>query len=66
MKTPAYIWHNGRIKPWQDASVSVGAHALHYGSSVFEGERVLCHAAGTDVLPPARPHRTVVPFRARL
>jgi len=39
MKTPAYIWHNGRIKPWQDASVSVGAHALHYGSSVFEGIR---------------------------
>jgi branched-chain amino acid aminotransferase len=46
MKTPAYIWHNGRIKPWQEASVSVGAHALHYGSSVFEGERVYATPQG--------------------
>jgi len=36
---PAHIWHNGRIKPWQDATVHVMAHALHYGSSVFEGIR---------------------------
>ncbi|MGH8173627.1 MAG: branched-chain amino acid transaminase, partial [Rhodanobacteraceae bacterium] len=34
------IWHNGRIKPWHEATVHVSAHALHYGSSVFEGERV--------------------------
>ncbi|MEO8671448.1 MAG: branched-chain amino acid transaminase [Tahibacter sp.] len=46
MKAPALIWHNGRIKPWQDATVSVGAHALHYGSSVFEGERVYATAQG--------------------
>ena len=36
----AFIWHNGRIKPWAEATVHVSAHALHYGSSVFEGERV--------------------------
>ncbi|QNT77442.1 branched-chain amino acid transaminase [Entomobacter blattae] len=35
-----FIWHNGKIKPWEDATVHVSAHALHYGSSVFEGERV--------------------------
>ncbi|MDC8013288.1 branched-chain amino acid transaminase [Tahibacter soli] len=40
MKAPQLIWHNGRIKPWHEATVNVGAHALHYGSSVFEGERV--------------------------
>ncbi|MEP7041468.1 MAG: branched-chain amino acid transaminase [Dokdonella sp.] len=34
------IWHNGRMQPWADATVHVSAHALHYGSSVFEGERV--------------------------
>ncbi len=34
------IWHNGRIKPFAEATVHVSAHALHYGSSVFEGERV--------------------------
>ncbi|WP_426661073.1 branched-chain amino acid transaminase [Rhodanobacter aciditrophus] len=39
MNTP-FLWHNGRIKPWAEASVHVSAHALHYGSSVFEGERV--------------------------
>lgn len=34
------IWHNGTLKPWQDCQVHVLAHALHYGSSVFEGIRV--------------------------
>jgi branched-chain amino acid aminotransferase len=36
---PQHIWHNGRIKPWAEATVHVMAHALHYGSSVFEGIR---------------------------
>lgn len=36
---PEYIWQNGRIKPWAEATVHVMAHALHYGSSVFEGIR---------------------------
>jgi branched-chain amino acid aminotransferase len=36
---PEHIWHNGRIKPWAEATVHVMAHALHYGSSVFEGIR---------------------------
>ena len=36
---PPYIWHNGKLKPWAEATVHVMAHALHYGSSVFEGIR---------------------------
>ena len=36
---PERIWHNGAVKPWADATVHVMAHALHYGSSVFEGIR---------------------------
>jgi branched-chain amino acid aminotransferase len=36
---PQYIWHNGAIKPWAEATTHVMAHALHYGSSVFEGVR---------------------------
>ena len=36
---PDWIWQNGQIKPWRDATVHVMAHALHYGSSVFEGIR---------------------------
>jgi branched-chain amino acid aminotransferase len=36
---PQYIWHNGAIKPWAEATTHVMAHAVHYGSSVFEGIR---------------------------
>jgi len=39
MTYPALIWHNGKIKPWAEATTHVMAHALHYGSSVFEGIR---------------------------
>ena len=34
------IWLNGQMIPWEKATVHVMAHALHYGSSVFEGIRV--------------------------
>ncbi len=34
-----HIWFNGEIIPWKDAKVHVLTHGLHYGSSVFEGER---------------------------
>ncbi len=34
-----YIWFNGEIVPWKEAQVHVLTHGLHYGSSVFEGER---------------------------
>src|SRR5262249_6572830 len=33
------IWFNGRLVPWAEAKVHVLAHALHYGSGVFEGMR---------------------------
>ena len=36
---PQHIWHNGAIKPWAEATTHVMSHALHYGSSVFEGIR---------------------------
>ena len=39
MTYPEWIWQNGAIKPWPEATVHVMAHALHYGSSVFEGIR---------------------------
>ncbi len=35
-----FIWMNGKIIPWEQATVHVFSHALHYGSSVFEGIRV--------------------------
>ena len=33
------IWFNGEIVLWKDAKVHVLTHGLHYGSSIFEGER---------------------------
>ena len=38
---PSHIWHNGEIKPWAEATTHVMSHALHYGSSVFEGHSQL-------------------------
>lgn len=35
-----YIWMDGALKPWRDATVHVMTHALHYGTSFFEGVRV--------------------------
>lgn len=37
--TAEWIWRNGEFVHWNDATVHVSAHALHYGSSVFEGIR---------------------------
>ena len=34
-----WIWLDGKLVPWREASVHVLTHALHYASSVFEGER---------------------------
>ncbi|WP_289015906.1 branched-chain amino acid aminotransferase [uncultured Methylobacterium sp.] len=33
------IWFDGAMVPWREAKIHVLSHGLHYGSSVFEGER---------------------------
>ena len=33
------IWHNGKLINWDDATIHVMSHVIHYGSSVFEGIR---------------------------
>jgi branched-chain amino acid aminotransferase len=33
------IWLDGALVPWREAKVHILTHALHYASSVFEGER---------------------------
>ncbi|WP_374319181.1 branched-chain amino acid transaminase [Pseudoxanthomonas kaohsiungensis] len=47
MQFPEKIWHNGTIKPWAEATTHVMAHAIHYGSSVFEGIRAYATPRGT-------------------
>lgn len=34
-----HIWMDGKLVPWRDANVHILSHAMHYASSVFEGER---------------------------
>ena len=34
-----FIWYDGKLVPWGDATLHVLSHGLHYASSVFEGER---------------------------
>lgn len=38
------IWYDGKVVEWGDATCHVMSHALHYGSSVFEGIR--CYDTG--------------------
>lgn len=43
------IWKNGQIVDWDDATVHVLSHALHYGSSWFEGIRCYGTRRGAEV-----------------
>ncbi len=49
MKTTRYIWKNGELVEWADATVHVGVHGLHYGSGVFEGIRAYETSGGPAV-----------------
>lgn len=74
IKTSEWIWHNGKLVPWAEARVHVMTHALHYGSSVFEGIRVYATQRGAMVfrlqahtrrlLESAKIHRIEVPWSA--
>ncbi len=50
IKPTSWIWYNGKLVPWDEARVHVFAHALHYGSSVFEGIRAYSTPRGPAVL----------------
>lgn len=47
--TAEWIWLNGEFVKWNDANVHVSTHALHYGSSVFEGVRAYATPQGPAV-----------------
>jgi branched-chain amino acid aminotransferase len=34
-----FIWYDGKLIPWREATLHVLTHGLHYASAVFEGER---------------------------
>jgi branched-chain amino acid aminotransferase len=47
MQTTEHIWMDGELIAWQDATVHVLSHALHYGTGVFEGIRAYANDGGT-------------------
>ncbi len=49
IQQPEHIWFNGKVMPWQNAQVHVLTHAIHYGSSVFEGIRAYDTPNGTQI-----------------
>jgi branched-chain amino acid aminotransferase len=51
MPIPAtqFIWFNGKLVPWEKATVHVLSHALHYGSSCFEGLRAYETSNGISI-----------------
>jgi branched-chain amino acid aminotransferase len=39
LQSTKHIWHNGKLVPWEHATIHVMSHVIHYGSSIFEGIR---------------------------
>jgi len=66
------IWHNGKFINWDDATIHVMSHVVHYGSSVFEGIRCYAPPSGPAIfranehmqrlMDSARIYRIDVPF----
>jgi len=44
-----FIWHDGKLVPWRDATTHVLTHSLHYGLAVFEGVRAYKTIDGTAI-----------------
>ena len=44
-----FIWHDGKLVPWRDATTHVLTHTLHYGMGVFEGVRAYQTSSGTAI-----------------
>jgi branched-chain amino acid aminotransferase len=42
-----WIWYDGKMVPWREATTHVLTHSLHYGLAVFEGVRAYKTASGT-------------------
>ena len=66
------VWHNGQFINWDDATIHVMSHVVHYGSSLFEGIRCYAPPSGPAIfratehiqrlIDSARIYRTDIPF----
>ena len=72
IQTTSKIWHNGNLIPWEQATLHVMSHVIHYGSSVFEGIRCYGQPQGSAIfrlpehmqrmLDSAKIYRMELPF----
>ncbi|HXG64041.1 MAG TPA: branched-chain amino acid transaminase [Blastocatellia bacterium] len=70
----AFVWHNGELIPWENATIHVMSHVVNYGSSVFEGIRCYHTKRGPGIfrlvehierlINSARIYRMPVPYSA--
>jgi len=44
-----FIWYDGKLVPWRDATTHVLTHSLHYGLAMFEGVRAYKTVSGTSI-----------------
>ncbi|MBL8448244.1 MAG: branched-chain amino acid transaminase [Zoogloeaceae bacterium] len=44
-----FIWYDGKLVPWREATTHVLTHSLHYGLAVFEGVRAYNTVKGTAI-----------------
>jgi branched-chain amino acid aminotransferase len=44
-----FIWYDGKLVPWREATTHVLTHSLHYGLAVFEGVRAYKTEIGTAI-----------------
>ena len=44
-----FIWQDGKLVPWREATTHVLTHSLHYGLAVFEGVRAYNTVGGTAI-----------------
>src|SRR5436309_1247159 len=56
IKPTEKIWHNGKLIPWNQATLHVMSHVVNYGSSVFEGIRCYAMPSGSGGIFRAKEH----------
>ena len=50
------IWMDGKLIPWESATVHILAHTIHYGMGAFEGIRCYTGAGGTSAVFRLKEH----------
>jgi branched-subunit amino acid aminotransferase/4-amino-4-deoxychorismate lyase len=61
MEKTSWIWLDGKLIPWEDATVHVLTHTLHYCMGAFEGIRCYKQGDGSPgVFPPGITRDTVI------